>query len=174
MDTTEPTMAASRALATRLRAEELSPTMVAALLSATVIAPDVMYVTRNTPNARADTVLALMGRNLLLPVHAQPELRRHLLTSRGRDVYRYLAQVQAAVPVPQVADEPPEPLTQLQKERAGCAVRAARFAHRTAHEDGHPSRALSEAVAAALESVASEGGTSPESLQAIARAVRAR
>lgn len=59
-----------------------------------------------------------------------------------------------------------------QRERAHNATKAARHAYRFAMEGNRAPQAFTEALAAVLDCVATERDTSPETLRAIARAMK--
>jgi hypothetical protein len=111
------------------------------------------------------TVVALIGRGLV--EHAvNSRTRDHELTDRGLCVLHALK----ALPAEQQA--PRAEYTRTQRERAYNASKAARYAYRFATEANRVPHAFAEALAAVLDCVATEGDTSPETLRAIARAMK--
>lgn len=128
--------------------------------------PDRLVITVST-DVTIGTVVALIGRSLCYP--NVTAMREHELTELGLCVRHTLVALQERGQL-DVASRPG--YTRRQRERALNAVRAARHAYRFASEANRTPHAFVEAVAAALDSVATQGNTSPETLRAIARAMK--
>ena len=71
-----------------------------------------------------------------------------------------------------ITEEQYQDYTREQRMHANAAWRSAKHAFRFATEGNRKPTALAEALAAALDCVAAEGDTSPETLRAIARALK--
>lgn len=126
--------------------------------------PDRKVITIS-PDVTIGTVVALIGRGLVEHA-ANTRTRDHELTDRGLCILHALK----ALPVEQQA--PREAYSRRQRERAHAAVNSARHAFRFATEANRTPHAFAEALAAALDCVATDGNTSPETLRAIARAMK--
>lgn len=119
-----------------------------------------------TPDVTVGTVVALIGRGLAEAQPLSTVTREHELTDKGMCVLHALR----ALPADQRT--PREAYSRRQRERAYNAIKSARHAYRFANEANRAPQAFAEAVAAALDSVATEGDTRPETLRAIARALK--
>lgn len=126
--------------------------------------PDRKVITIS-PGVTIGTVVALIGRGLVEPA-ANSRTRDHELTDKGLCILHALK----ALPAEELA--PRQAYTRRQRERAYNAAKAARYAYRFAAEANRTPQAFAEALAAVLDCVATEGDTSPDTLRAIARAMK--
>lgn len=129
--------------------------------------PDRLAVTIS-PDVTIGTVVALIGRGLVEHA-ANSRTRDHELTDRGLCILHALKALQERG---QAGAERPSGLSHRQRRRANLAFSAATSALNEARAQGRLSMAYSHSIAAALESLADSGDTSPATLRVIASVFR--
>lgn len=147
----------------------LSPAMRRALLTAAPADPDTerLFITISR-DVTIGTVVSLIGRGLVEHA-ANTRTRDHELTNRGLCILHALKALQERG---QAGTERPSGLNRRQRERVNLAFSAATSALNEARAQGRLSMAYSYSIAAALESLADSGDTSPATLRVIASAFR--